>query len=156
MGKILNIAKDISSEVITNDSTSAYLVTAVTGGDNESSVTYLYIFITDVPLGETDEVAKDFFDTLQKHEQRKWPDYYRPSYDYGAYPSFGIYMAHADKTDPQLVNLNFYNIRKNSQVSFSMSKEKSSSMFFTLKKEREAKTERYKQYLELRREFEGK
>jgi hypothetical protein len=48
MGKILNIAKDISSEVITNDSTSAYLVTAVTGGDNESSWTYLYIFITDV------------------------------------------------------------------------------------------------------------
>jgi hypothetical protein len=28
-------------------------------------------------------------------------------------------------------------------------------MFFILKKEREAKTERYKQYLELRREFEG-
>jgi hypothetical protein len=37
-----------------------------------------------------------------------------------------------------------------------MSNEKSSSMFFTLKREREAKTERYKQYIELRREFEGK
>lgn len=55
-----------------------------------------------------------------------------------------------------LHNITFYNIRKSSKISFSMSNEKSSSMFFTLKREREAKTERYKQYIELRREFEGK
>lgn len=154
MGKILNIADHISDAVIQNDSSSAYLVTAITGRYYNCSTTYLYIFITDVPIGETDQVAKDFFDTLQEYEQSKWPSSCYSTMGI-PYPSLGLHMMFA-KTKNLLVSLNFYNIRRSSDISFSMSNEDSSSMFLTLKKEREAKTERYKQYIELRREFEGK
>lgn len=158
MGKVYNFFDKTYAEISKDPDfveNNVYIVVAPVpkSGNTLYSTSYAYWFLTTTKL-EAD-IVPDFLLELNNYEEScGFKDYVGAGYS-GKSASLGLHMVGKYVSSPGLIeSITFYKI--SSADTLTMLDEEFTQLFFEQKRKREEKSERYKQYLELRKEFEGK